>query len=87
MSPAARRLATSKLGIRLSTDPALQASYTPRRSSGADTPTPSRTPSSQSSVRTPRSSPAVRIRGGSSGANLTDNLLQLPKRPAAKDFF
>nr|CAG4641775.1 EOG090X07SU [Eurycercus lamellatus] len=83
MSPAARRLATSRLGIRLSTDPALQASYTPRRSSGADTPnTPCRTPS----FNTPRSSPVVRTRA--SGVNLTDNLLQLPKRThQAKDFF
>lgn len=86
MSPAARRLATSKLGIRLSTDPALQASYTPRRSTGADTPsTPSRTPS-RSSFNTPRSSPLVRT---ARGANLTDNLLQLPTKPGkqAKDFF
>ncbi|KAK4014908.1 hypothetical protein OUZ56_027421 [Daphnia magna] len=85
MSPAARRLATSRLGIRLSTDPALQASYTPRRRAGDDTPTPiqSRTPSTPS-YGTPRSSPLVRSR--SSGANLTDNLLQLPKRKA-EDFF
>ena len=79
MSPAARRLATSRLGLRLSSDPALQASYTPRRRTGADTPTPS-TPSYD---RTPRSSPSVRTR---SGVNLTDNLLQLPKRKA-QDFF
>ncbi len=84
MSPAARRLATSRLGIRLSTDPALQASYTPRRRTGDDTPTPSRTPSS--SRNTPSSSPLIRAhRHGSN--NLTDNLLQLPKRPQAKDFF
>lgn len=85
MSPAARRLATSRLGIRLSTDPALQASYTPRRRAGDDTPTPiqSRTPSTPS-YGTPHSSPLVRSR--SSGANLTDNLLQLPKRKA-EDFF
>ena len=85
MSPAARRLATSKLGIRLSTDPGLQASYTPRRRSGHNTPTPihGRTPSTPS-YGTPRSSPLVRSRG--SGANLTDNLLQLPKRKA-QDFF
>lgn len=83
MSPAARRLATSRLGIRLSTDPALQASYTPRHRSGSDTPTPGRTPSTPSQG-TPRASPLVKSRG--SGANLTDNLLQLPKRKA-QDFF
>nr|CAG4646333.1 EOG090X07SU [Macrothrix elegans] len=85
MSPAARQLATSKLGIRLSTDSALQASYTPRHHSraGTSTPTPSRTPSTPSG-RTPRASPAVH---SSRGANLTDNLLQLPKRTKAADFF
>ena len=85
MSPAARRLATSKLGIRLSTDPALQSSYTPRRRNGDDTPTPTRTPSS--SRNTPSSSPLVRTHHRQTGNNLTDNLLQLPKRPQAKDYF
>jgi len=79
MSPAARNLATSRLGIRLSTDRALQASYTPRprRSAGDDTPTPRRR-SLTPSPRTPHSI---------SRANLTDNLLQLPKRSKAKDYF
>lgn len=78
MSPAARNLATSRLGIRLSTDRALQASYTPRHRSLDDTPTPRRN-SATPSPRTPRSI--------SRNANLTDNLLQLPKRSSAKDFF
>jgi len=78
MSPAARNLATSRLGIRLSTDRALQASYTPRRCSSDDTPTPRRN-SATPSPRTPHSI--------SRSANLTDNLLQLPKRSSAKDFF
>jgi len=78
MSPAARNLATSRLGIRLSTDRALQASYTPRHRSLDDTPTPRRNPATPS-PRTPHS--ATR------NANLTDNLLQLPKRSSARDFF
>ncbi len=45
MSPAAQRLATNKLGIRLGTDKALRASYTPspaRQRSATSTPTPNR---------------------------------------------
>ena len=47
MSPAAQRLASGKLGIRLGTDSMLKASYTPSpsRAVGA-TPTPRSTPSS-----------------------------------------
>ena len=79
MSPAARRLATSRLGIRLSTDSALQASYTPRRSAQTDgTPTPVRS----SGPETPRTPGQQRVK-----SNMTDNLLQLPKRTRAQDFF
>ena len=79
MSPAARRLATSRLGIRLSSDNALQASYTPDRApfstprQGGSTP---RTPSTSSSSSSKRS----RATPSGAAANLTDNLLQLPKR-------
>ncbi len=56
MSPAAQRLATSKLGIRLGTDKVLRASYTPssaRTSGSTPTPTPSRSKALvSSSVRT-----------------------------------
>lgn len=87
MSPAARRLATSGLGIRLSTDPALQASYTPRRRPTNATPTPAKTPSMLSTPRVTAVSPLVRSKTSGSSANLTDDLLQLPKKCQAKDFF
>ena len=87
MSPAAQRLATTKLGIRLGTDKALRASYTPspRR-------TPSRTPMSSRDKKTPSSSRtaiagAVKTKTPSTPRtpqvsdmmSLTDNLLNLPK--------
>lgn len=47
MSPAAQRLASGKLGIRLGTDSMLKASYTPSPSrAAASTPTPRSTPRS-----------------------------------------
>jgi len=84
MSPAARRLASSRLGIRLGTDSALQASYTPQRSSGSDrTPTPRRF----DGAATPSTPGARRPTPARGGGSLTDNLLQLPKRSRAQDFF
>ena len=62
MSPAAQRLATSKLGIRLGTDKALQASYTPSPMRKDQTPKSSSSSRSSitSSVRlTPRSAAAT----------------------------
>ncbi|XP_048763166.1 splicing factor ESS-2 homolog [Ostrea edulis] len=90
MSPAAQKLAHSRIGIRSSTDKALRASYTPSPSNrlpGSKTPvclTPSGTPkgSTPSSGRTPGSK-----REGGEVQSLTDNLLQIPKRPKAADFF
>ncbi|XP_078336109.1 splicing factor ESS-2 homolog [Crassostrea virginica] len=91
MSPAAQRLAHSRLGIGSKTDRALQASYTPsssHRTPESKTPislTPSVTPKSgtPSSVKgTPGSK-----RGSADIQSLTYNLLQLPKRPKAADFF
>uniref|UniRef100_F1L2C9 ES2-like protein n=1 Tax=Ascaris suum TaxID=6253 RepID=F1L2C9_ASCSU len=93
MSPAARRLATKGLGIRLNSDKALKASYTPTRaripSTGIRTPssslvlrrTPSRTQSDASPIVT--------------NSSITDNLLQFgdtaptqnKSRPSAADFF
>jgi len=74
MSPAAQRLASGKLGIRLGTDQMLQSSYTPVRSkSTRSTPTPTRistTPRSSAEKRTP-------VVGGSRG--ITDNLLNIGK--------
>ncbi len=79
MSPAAQRLATSKLGIRLGTDKALRASYTPSparlgsmRKDRTPTPSSSR---SKGIASTPKGVPASpRL----DSASLTDNLLNLP---------
>lgn len=73
MSPAARRLATSKLRISGSTDLALRASYSPRPSPRPDT-----------NPITPRSQRSATPRSG-----ITDNLLNIPvtKRNKASDFF
>ena len=93
MSPAAQRLASSKLGIRTSTDKALRASYTPSpiRKPGAGTPTPRTTPKSARSVTPAKSAqtPGTTPKSGSTTevSSLTDNLLNLPKRPRAQDFF
>lgn len=83
MSPAAQRLATSKLGIRLGTDKALRASYTPSPSHMK------RTPGSSSRTRTPGSAVLGRsggnrtpllagAAGGGDVASMTDGLLRLP---------
>ncbi len=84
MSPAAQRLATSKLGIRLGTDKALRASYTPSPASSrrSTTVTPGRT-----SVRKAMISSSIRCKGATtpktpSTPSLTDNLLNL-KQPSS----
>lgn len=90
MSPAAQKLAHSRLGIRSSTDKALRASYTPspsHRLPGSKTPislTPSGTP--KSSTPSVKGTPGSK-RGVGDVQSLTDNLLQIPKRPKAADFF
>merc|ERR1719232_2543509 len=83
MSPAAQRLASGKLGIRLGTDPMLRRSYTPspaRKGPGATpTPrsTPSRTPSNKSKV-TPKLGIRTKTPGtGKSSSDITDNLLDI----------
>lgn len=89
MSPAAQRLATHQLR---SGDSALRASYTPspQRKAGFATPGPStpllttpfkstprrQTPHRQTKPPTPKIT-----------SNLTDNLLKLPNRARASDFF
>ncbi|XP_067145459.1 splicing factor ESS-2 homolog [Centruroides vittatus] len=88
MSPAAQQLACSKLGINRGTDKALRASYSPspiHSSSREKTPlhTPSPTISSRS---TPVSSERLK-KTAPEEISLTDNLLKLPKRPKASDFF
>jgi protein DGCR14 len=96
LSPAAQTLASRKLGIRTSTDRALKASYTPspthripgEKTPTVTTPTPSpgaaRTPG-KDGVSTPKA--AASKRANRDASSLTDNLLNLPKRPKAHDFF
>uniref|UniRef100_A0A1B6KB47 Uncharacterized protein n=1 Tax=Graphocephala atropunctata TaxID=36148 RepID=A0A1B6KB47_9HEMI len=89
MSPAAQRLASTKLK-RLSSDSSLLASYSPhRRTPLPATPSPksqlslkspggSRQPLSKTPTLTPKRTQCQ---------NITDNLLNLPKRPRAADYF
>lgn len=85
MSPAARRLASTQLRRRIGSDLALLASYSPspRHSTRNGHPSPhfANTP-------TPGKNSSGRIkRVATPNLNITDNLLNLPKRPRAADFF
>lgn len=88
MSPAAQRLASTQLK-RIGSDRSLQASYSPAR----QTPSPL-TPSSKT-PRTPKtpipsskqSASSTHVLTPKRSQNLTDNLLNLPKRPRAADYF
>ena len=83
LSPAAKRLASGKLGIRLGTDPMLRASYTPSpaRSKAGQTPTPratpSRTPTGSKSKVTPKLGVRTKTPGTGKSADITDNLLDI----------
>ena len=75
MSPAAQRLASERLGIRVGTDKALRSSYSPSPQTVSER-TPGRsglTPSSRTGC-TPEKSQTPRT------PSLTDNLLNLPKQ-------
>ena len=74
LSPAAQRLASSKLGIRTGTDKALRASYTPSPARLGES-TPNHTPCTGLTPRTPdiKGDTPTRI------TSLSDNLLNLPK--------
>lgn len=79
MSPAARRLATQKLRVSVSPSPNRSSSRTPLLV-GIRTPTPSR-------LNTPRSKSSRDGLIKSQMPVLTDNLLNLPQRQRAADFF
>lgn len=84
MSPAAQRLANTKLGIKRNTDKALKASYTPSPCRNAGDKTPIFGSSKSSMTPTPGSSKrSVKTPADS----ITDNLLNLPKRQKAHEFF
>lgn len=79
MSPAARKLACSKLGIQRDTDKALRASYSP---------SPLRTPNSCRTPQTP-STPVITPVHKTAVITLNDaeTLMSLPKRHKASDYF
>jgi len=82
MSPAAQRLASGKLGIRVGTDPMLRSTYTPspsRKSTGTPTPrsTPSRTPTSNRKVGSSKVTPNIGVRTKTPGTDITDDLLDI----------
>lgn len=88
MSPAAQQLACSKLGINRGTDKALRASYSPspvHRSVRDKTPLHTPSPSVISTRSTPNNERLKKT--ALEEISLTDNLLKLPKRPKASDFF
>lgn len=94
MSPAAQRLASKRLGVRTHTDTALQASYSPSptRSLGDNTPlhfssTPSPASSRPSNTPGSRHSLDALKTADKEKSSITDDLLQLPKRQKASDFF
>lgn len=97
MSPAAQRLASSKLGIHIGTDKSLRLSYTPSpshaKTSEGRTPTvaSANTPpfkmSSSHPVPTKCLGTQRALNMNHSMESLTDDLLHLPKRSKAADFF
>ena len=95
MSPAAQRLASKRLGVRTHTDSALRASYSPSpsRTPGDKTPvhlSPLPSGSSRSHAGMPASGPSPlrqSPRTTTPKPSLTDNLLKLPMRQSAADFF
>jgi len=89
MSPAAQRLASGKLGIRIGTDQMLKASYTPspsRRTASTPTPrhfgkqTPSNTPSRKT---TNKPTPNIGVRTKTPRSDVTDNLLNIRKEQSS----
>jgi len=96
MSPAAQRLASGKLGIRVGTDQMLRASYTPspaRKVGGTPTPrlssaksTPSHTPTRKTGSSKVTPNIGVRTKTPGTGADITDNLLDIrTAKPIEKD--
>ena len=91
-------MVTKKFGVRPNTDKALRASYTPspkhRTPGGTRTPSLVGTPTSgagtpgagtpKSGESTPKASVTPKRKVP---ASITDDLLQLPKRPKASEFF
>jgi protein DGCR14 len=88
MSPAARRLASSQLRRRIGSDLALQASYSPSpHSVRSGQASPSLTPSLAKTPTPGKIGRMKKNRLSTPNLNITDNLLNLPTRPRASDFF
>jgi len=88
MSPAARRLASTQLR-RIGSDLALLASYSPspQHSIRSGQHTPHLTPSPANMPTPGQNNSVKRKETATPSLNITDNLLNLPKRPRAADFF
>lgn len=88
MSPAAQQLATKRLGLHKNSDKSLLASYTPTRNSPRVTPGNSRRFDSPATPVTPILQTSLESkRRNDTPSSLTDNLLNLPKRAKATDYF
>jgi hypothetical protein len=88
MSPAARRLASTQLRRRIGSDLALQASYSPSpHSIRSGQASPHLTPSVAKTPTPGKNGSMKRNRLATPNLNITDNLLNLPKRPRDSDFF
>ncbi|PNF24344.1 Protein DGCR14 [Cryptotermes secundus] len=88
MSPAARRLASTQLRRRIGSDLALQASYSPSpHSICSGQASPHLTPSLAKTPTPGKTGSRKRNRLATPNLNITDNLLNFPKRPRACDFF
>lgn len=90
MSPAAQRLASARLGINLGSDRSLQLSYTPSPSQRLTRRkvTPRSTVRTRASARTPLAvDSASKSNADMDSSSLTDDLLKLPKRLRASDYF
>jgi len=90
MSPAAQRLASGKLGIRLGTDQMLKSSYTPSPArKGEGTPTPSRsarsTPTPTRTGKQNKVTPNIGVRVKTPSRDITDNLLDLKRAKGNAD--
>jgi len=82
MSPAAQRLASSKLGIRLGTDDMLRSSYTPSPRRGSSTPTPRATPTRSTPTHKIKKTPKVGITSTPSAAGKEEEDVKDVPEPA-----
>jgi protein DGCR14 len=91
MSPAAQKLATTKLGLNKNTDQSLLASYSPAHTYSVRTPgsTPKSMTSNSPLTPTPVyiSTKKIENKRSSNFSSITDNLSNKPKRPKASEFF